>query len=124
MSISASGRCSNSESADRWACARATISLSAGFRPSLEERADDAALAAYFYQSLAAICAAALKLIRIGQEGCQRVLRDATAEAARTVARSRCVARPTRHGSPRCWRSPACATNAHTNASLSHDRCT
>lgn len=36
-----------------------------------------AALAAWYYQSLAAVCAAALKLIRIGQDGCQRALRDA-----------------------------------------------
>ncbi|RYD74292.1 MAG: urease accessory protein UreF, partial [Verrucomicrobiaceae bacterium] len=32
----------------------------------------EAALATYFYQSLAAVCGAALKLIRIGQDGCQR----------------------------------------------------
>ena len=38
-----------------------------------------AALATYFYQTLAAVCAAALKLIRIGQEGCQRVLADCLA---------------------------------------------
>jgi urease accessory protein len=34
----------------------------------------DAALAASFYQSLAATVGAAMKLIRIGQESCQRVL--------------------------------------------------
>ncbi|MEA3187201.1 MAG: urease accessory protein [Chthoniobacter sp.] len=34
----------------------------------------EAALAAYFYQTLAAFCAASLKLVRIGQEACQRVL--------------------------------------------------
>jgi urease accessory protein len=34
-----------------------------------------AALTAYHYQALAGICSAALKLIRIGQEGIQRVLR-------------------------------------------------
>ena len=52
-----------------------------------------AALAAYFYQSLSAICAAALKLIRIGQDGCQRVLRIAAANARPTVRASLSVAR-------------------------------
>src|SRR5207302_10409756 len=52
-----------------------------------------AALTAYFYQSLAAICAAALKLIRIGQDGCQRALRAATADAPAVVHRSLAVAR-------------------------------
>jgi urease accessory protein len=47
-----------------------------------------AALIAYLYQSLAAICAAALKLIRIGQDACQRVLRTVLAEAGEVVARS------------------------------------
>ena len=40
----------------------------------------DAVLAAYLYQSLAGYCGAALKLIRIGQEGCQRVLTAALAQ--------------------------------------------
>ena len=53
----------------------------------------EAALAAYFYQSLAAICAAALKLIRIGQDGCQRSLRAAAASAPKTVRDSLAVAR-------------------------------
>jgi urease accessory protein len=52
-----------------------------------------AALAAYYYQSLAAICAAALKLIRIGQEGCQRALRAACAGAENVIARSLAVLR-------------------------------
>jgi urease accessory protein len=47
-----------------------------------------AALAAYFYQAHAATCAAALKLIRIGQDGCQRVLREACGEAEDAVSRS------------------------------------
>jgi urease accessory protein len=51
-----------------------------------------AALTAYFYQSLAAICAAALKLIRIGQEGCQRALRIAAAQAEATIRESLHVA--------------------------------
>jgi urease accessory protein len=46
----------------------------------------EAALAAWFYQTLAAVCAAALKLIRIGQHACQRVLRLAC-ENAETVLR-------------------------------------
>lgn len=52
-----------------------------------------AALAAYYYQSLAAICAAALKLIRIGQEGCQRALRTACGRAAHVLRGSLAVAR-------------------------------
>ena len=52
-----------------------------------------AALTVYFYQSLAAICASALKLIRIGQDGCQRVLRAACADAGEVVQRSLAVAR-------------------------------
>lgn len=53
----------------------------------------EAALATYFYQSIAAVCAAALKLIRIGQDGCQRSLRAAAAQAPETIAQSRRVAR-------------------------------
>jgi urease accessory protein len=52
-----------------------------------------AALTTYFYQSLAAICAAAMKLIRIGQDGCQRVLRGACGEANAVVERSLGIAR-------------------------------
>lgn len=48
----------------------------------------DAALTAYLYQSLSGFCVAALKLIRIGQEGCQRALRAALAFAPRAVADS------------------------------------
>jgi urease accessory protein len=53
----------------------------------------DAALTTYFYQSLAAICAAALKLIRIGQDGCQRVLRTSCVEAKQVVEMSLAVKR-------------------------------
>ncbi|HEX8296112.1 MAG TPA: urease accessory UreF family protein [Chthoniobacteraceae bacterium] len=53
----------------------------------------DAALNAYFYQSLSAVCSAALKLIRIGQEGCQRALRAACLQTPETIARSREVVR-------------------------------
>ena len=52
-----------------------------------------AALTTYFYQSLAAICAAALKLIRIGQDACQRVLRAACADAASVISGSLAIAR-------------------------------
>jgi urease accessory protein len=52
-----------------------------------------AALAAYYYQSLAAICAAALKLIRIGQDGCQRALRAACGGAEAALRRSLVVIR-------------------------------
>ncbi len=47
-----------------------------------------AALAAYFYQSLAAVCGGAMKLIRIGQDGCQRVLREAARLADVTITAS------------------------------------
>ncbi len=53
----------------------------------------DAALAAYFYQTVAGCCTAALKLIRIGQEGCQRVLTSSLARAEQVIARSLTVAR-------------------------------
>jgi urease accessory protein len=53
----------------------------------------EAALATYAYQSLAAICAAALKLIRIGQDGCQRTLRAALADLDAVVQRSLLVPR-------------------------------
>ncbi len=52
-----------------------------------------AALTAWFYQALAAICAAALKLIRIGQDGCQRALRAASADAGAIVQGSLAIAR-------------------------------
>jgi urease accessory protein len=48
----------------------------------------DAALTTYFYQTLAGFCSAALKLIRIGQEGCQRVLRDCLTDASEKVRAS------------------------------------
>lgn len=47
-----------------------------------------AALTAYAYQAFAAVCAAALKLIRIGQEGCQRALREAARELPQVVVDS------------------------------------
>jgi urease accessory protein len=45
-----------------------------------------AALLAYFYQSLAGTCGAALKLIRIGQEAVQRVLRACLEDAPSVIA--------------------------------------
>ena len=53
----------------------------------------EAAMTAYLYSNLSGYCSAALKLIRIGQEGCQVVLRDALTLAAPTVARALTVAR-------------------------------
>jgi urease accessory protein len=52
-----------------------------------------AALHAWHYQTTAAICSAALKLIRIGQDGCQRALRAAAGRAEQTIADSLAVAR-------------------------------
>ena len=48
----------------------------------------EAALSAYAYGSLAAVASAALKLMRIGQDGVQRALGGAAAEIAPAVARS------------------------------------
>lgn len=45
----------------------------------------EAALAAWFYLSLAGYCGAAMKLIRIGQEGCQRALRAGLVAASHAV---------------------------------------
>jgi urease accessory protein len=54
----------------------------------------DAALTGYFYQALAGACSASLKLIRIGQEGVQRVLRQSLVEAESSIARSRQIELP------------------------------
>lgn len=53
----------------------------------------DAALTAFLYQSLAAFCSAALKLIRIGQDGCQRVLAGCLASAPTAVEQSKKIGR-------------------------------
>ena len=53
----------------------------------------DCVLIAYFYQSLAAVAGAALKLIRIGQDGVQRALRATMANATETVQRSLSISR-------------------------------
>jgi urease accessory protein len=46
------------------------------------------ALLAYVYATISGYCGAALKLIRIGQEGCQIALRDALGRAGEIVDRS------------------------------------
>ncbi|HEY5753866.1 MAG TPA: urease accessory UreF family protein [Chthoniobacterales bacterium] len=48
----------------------------------------EAALAAYAYQSIAATCGAALKLIRVGQDACQRVLRAGALQIPEAIAKS------------------------------------
>ena len=53
----------------------------------------DAALIAYLYQSLAAFCSASLKLIRIGQDGCQRVLANCLEEVSSVIHDSKKIAR-------------------------------
>ena len=53
----------------------------------------EAALAAYFYQAVAAVGGAALKLVRIGQEGMQRSLRAANLEASVSVTHSLTIIR-------------------------------
>ncbi len=53
----------------------------------------EAAMTAYFYGCLAGYCSAALKLIRIGQEGCQGVLSEGLALAGQTVAHALTVPR-------------------------------
>ncbi len=52
-----------------------------------------AASTAYFYGSVSGYCSAALKLIRIGQEGCQTALADTLTLAERTVRASGEVSR-------------------------------
>jgi urease accessory protein len=64
-----------------------------GLQARIEGLPLDAALLTYFYQSLASICAAALKLIRIGQDGCQRVLRAAAGDAEKVLRGSLAVSR-------------------------------
>lgn len=53
----------------------------------------NAAQMAYAYQSIAAICGAALKLMRIGQDACQRVLRGGSRRIPESIAASLEVAR-------------------------------
>ena len=64
------------------------MSSSAACRPACAEIPLEAALSAYFYQSIAAVGGAALKLIRIGQEGVQRSLRAAAQGTHAAVTRS------------------------------------
>ena len=64
-----------------------------GIQAASENVPLEPALQASLYQALAGVCAAALKLIRIGQDGCQRVLRTGCREAAETIARSLTVSR-------------------------------
>ncbi len=51
------------------------------------------ALTAYTYQTVSGICSASLKLLRIGQEGCQRVLRRALEAVPEIVTHSQTVRR-------------------------------
>jgi urease accessory protein len=67
---------------------RGHLLLVCGLQAAVENVPLGAALTANFYQSLAATCGAAMKLIRIGQDGCQRVLREAALLADETIARS------------------------------------
>lgn len=53
----------------------------------------EVALMTYLYQSLSSYCVAALKLIRIGQEGCQRAMTIALTRSAAAVRESRDIAR-------------------------------
>lgn len=52
-----------------------------------------ATLSGYFYQALAGCCSASLKLIRIGQDGIQRVLRAGLRESEAAIAHSLTVPR-------------------------------
>jgi urease accessory protein len=53
----------------------------------------EAALGAWFYQAISGVCGAALKLIRIGQDGCQRTIRHALAQAGTTIRASLIIER-------------------------------
>jgi len=76
------------EEAVREGRARGHHVMVCGVQASVAAAPLDAALTAYFYQSMAAICAAVLKLMRIGQDGCQRALRQACEGAAGAVSGS------------------------------------
>lgn len=52
-----------------------------------------AALSAWFYQTLSGICGAALKLIRIGQDGCQRIIRETLGSAEPVISASLAIKR-------------------------------
>jgi urease accessory protein len=54
----------------------------------------EAALATYLYQSLSSYCVAALKLLRIGQEACQRALTSALERAPAILHASLEIQRP------------------------------
>jgi urease accessory protein len=60
---------------------------------AMESIPRDAALLTWAYQALAAVCAASLKLIRIGQDAIQRTLRAACVELPGIVERSCAVVR-------------------------------
>jgi len=64
-----------------------------GLQGAVQEVPLEATLQAYFYQALASVCSAALKLIRIGQDGVQRALHSATTLVPAGVERSLAVAR-------------------------------
>jgi urease accessory protein len=84
-----------------------------GLQAAVEGVPLHAALITYFYQSLAAICGAAMKLIRIGQDGCQRILREAAGLADPMITASLEVERPQAG-----WFNPALeiASLRHTRA--------
>jgi urease accessory protein len=54
----------------------------------------EAALTAYLYQTLSSYCVAALKLLRIGQDACQRVLAACLERAPRVLSDSTEMERP------------------------------
>ncbi len=64
-----------------------------GMQAAIEGIPLRAALTTYYYQSLTAVCGAAMKLIRIGQDGCQRVLRAAVALTPSVIEASLIVSR-------------------------------
>jgi urease accessory protein len=64
-----------------------------GWQMALARTPLEAALAGYFYQALAGACSASLKLIRIGQEGVQRILQQALVETDAVVALARQIER-------------------------------
>jgi urease accessory protein len=66
-----------------------------GLQAAVSETPLYAAMATYLYQSLAAICSAAMKLIRIGQDGCQRALRQAASLTEETITAALQVRRET-----------------------------
>jgi urease accessory protein len=91
--ISSSGLLAEFENAIQTGRAKGHHLVVCALQARVERIPLDAALMTYAYQTIAAICGAALKLIRIGQDACQRVLRACALQIPETIGTSLKVAR-------------------------------